>query len=261
MGLDSLRLPLEPTPGGAALDLINRVRGSPHADDMAVLLLAAVLAAVAVAKSCRPIIRGLLGERKVRRLLRRLGVGAAHDLLLPREGKDGWTQVDHLAKMPDRILVLETKNLSGRLSGREGDPTWTQRFGTRSIPLMNPLRQNALRLAAVRALAGLAVRVEGMVSVVGDGWFDERVPDGCYRLGSFRKRLLELNGLECARKGRRAQLDAAWQRVLGSASRRLRDRRRHRLAIERAHGRERRLPAGLAYAIGSGVIIGLYLAA
>jgi Nuclease-related domain len=261
MDPELLRLLLGPAPGGATRDLIDRILGIPHADDIAALLLAAVLAAVAVAKSCRPIIRGFVGEWKARRLLRRLGVEAAHDLLLPREGEDGWTQVDHLAKLPDRILVLETKNLSGRLSGREGDPTWTQRFGTRSIPLMNPLRQNALHLAAVRALAGPAVRVEGMVLLVGDGWFDERVPDGCYRFGSFRKRLLELNRLEYPRKGRRAQLDAAWQRVLGSASRRLRDRRRHRLAIERAHGRERRLPAGLAYAIGSGVTIGLYLAA
>jgi hypothetical protein len=248
--------------GGAAHGLTEGIRGTLlHADDVAVLLLAAVLAAVAAARSCRPIIRGFLGERKVRRLLRRLGVEAAHDLLLPRESKEGWTQVDHLAKLPDRILVLETKNLGGRLAGREGDPTWTQRFGTRSFPLRNPLWQNALHLAAVRALAGPAVRVEGMVLLVGDGWFGERMPDGCYRLEAFRKRLLELNGLERPREARRVHLDAAWQRVLGSASRRLRDRRRHRLAIERVHGRERRFPAGVAYAIGSGIVLGLYLAA
>jgi hypothetical protein len=261
MDLGSLRRFLEQAADAVTRDLIDFGRSMPQADDVTVLFLVAMLAAVAVAKSCRPIIRGLLGEWKVRRLLRRLGVEAAHDLLLPREDDEGWTQVDHLAQLPDRILVLETKNLGGRLAGREGDPTWTQRFGTRSFPFVNPLRQNALHLAAVRALAGPAVRVEGMVLLVGDGWFGERMPDGCYRLEAFRKRLLELNGLECPRKARRVHLDAAWQRVLDSASRRLRDRHRHRLAIERVHGRERRTPKGLAYAICSGVILGLYLAA
>ena len=48
-----------------------------------------------------------------------------------------------------------------------------------------------------------------------------------------------------------AQLEAWISRDdwLGSASRRLRDRHRHRLAIERVHGRERRTPTDLAYAI------------
>ena len=131
-------------------------------------------------------LRGLLGEWKVRRLLRRHRVEAMHDVLLPRADGAGWTQVDHLVRLPDRILVLETKNLGGRLFGAERDDRWTQRFGRRSFQILNPLQQNALHLAAVRAAAGRDVRLEGMVLLVGQGWVDERLPIGCHRLEFVR---------------------------------------------------------------------------
>lgn len=164
------------------------------------------------------------------------------------------------AKLPDRILVLETKNLSGDLVGREGDATWSQRFGSRSFPFLNPLWQNALHLDAVRALVGSGVRVEGMVLMVGRGWFGGRMPDGCYRLKAFGERLTELGGGGPSRKPAQDRLDAAWRTILDSASRRLLDFISHGRMVEHARGRRRRAPAGLAHAIGSGVLLGLYLA-
>ena len=104
------------------------------------LLLVPALGLIAAAwRAQLPLLRGVMGEWRVRRLLWRLGIEVAHDLLLPRPDRAGWTQLDHLARLPDRILVLETKCLGGRLAGREGERTWTQRFGPCRFRFLNPL--------------------------------------------------------------------------------------------------------------------------
>ena len=58
---------------------------------------------------------GLLGEWKVASL-RRHQVEAAHDVLLPRADGAGWTQIDHLVRLPDRILSgdQESRRAPGR---------------------------------------------------------------------------------------------------------------------------------------------------
>ena len=125
--------------------------------------------------------------------------------------------------------------------------------------------QNALHLEAARALAGPGVRVEGMVVLVGRGWFEAGLPAGCYRLEGLRRRLVELGAVTCAGEPRRRRLDAAWRSILGATSRRWRDRRRHEADIEAAHGRQGSLAARVTQAIGfgiaAGVLLGLYLTA
>ena len=125
--------------------------------------------------------------------------------------------------------------------------------------------QNALHLEAVRALAGPGVRVEGMVVLVGRGWFDAGLPAGCYRLEGLRRRLVELGAVACVGEPKRRRLDAAWRSILAAASRRWRDRRRHVDDIEAAHGRQGSLAARVTRAIGfgiaAGVLLGLYLTA
>ena len=230
-------------------------------EDLPLLLGGGALAALAAARCGAPMIRGVVGERKVRRFLRRHRVEALHGLLLPRADGKGWTQVDHLVRLPDRILVLETKNLRGRLVGGERDATWTQRFGRLRFPFLNPLWQNALHLAAVRALVGPRVRVEGMVVMVGRGWFGDGLPDGCYRLEALGRRLRQLQRREWFGAVAKDCLDAAWRHVQGARSHHLMDRYRHGAAVERARGTPgRRATVGLAYAIGAGAMLGLVLA-
>ncbi len=229
----------------------------------ALLLLPALGLIAAAWRTQRPLLRGVLGEWRVRRLLRRLEVEAAHDFLLPRAKCAGWTQLDHLARLPDRLLVIETKSLGGRLSGSADERTWTQRFGPCQISFLNPLWQNALHLEAVRALTGPGVRVEGMVVLVGRGWFDAGLPGGCYRLEGLRRRLVELSAVDCAGGTRRRRLDAAWRSILDAASRRWRDRRRHVADIEGVHGRQDSLTArvtrAVGYGIAAGILLGLYV--
>ncbi|MCX7817924.1 MAG: NERD domain-containing protein [Kiritimatiellae bacterium] len=65
-------------------------------------------------------------------------------------------QVDHLVVGPHGVVVIETKNWGGTLSGRATDTTWRQdRPGRPSRRLDNPLRQNRQQVTVVRAcLAG-----------------------------------------------------------------------------------------------------------
>ena len=60
-----------------------------------------------------PWLRGPLGEWKVRRLLRRHGAEAMHDVLLPRPDGAGWTQVAR------QLRLLQRRDRFG--------PTWESR--------------------------------------------------------------------------------------------------------------------------------------
>ena len=204
------------------------------------LLLAGLVCTAAAWHAQRPWLRGLVGEWKVRRPLQRHSAEAMHDVLLRRPDSTGWTQIDHLVRLPDRILVLETKNLGGRLTASERDGRWTQRFRPgRNSSVQNPLRQNALHLAAVRAAAGREVRLQGLVLLVGQAWVYERLPMGC--IGRFVR-------TTPARNAAGRPFGPTWEirsappgSHRAAASGRLIDHWRHGAAIDRAHGRRPQL--------------------
>ena len=254
--------------GGRVAELVEGWQGAipaelPSVPDVGVetaLLVAGLVCTAAAWRAQRSWLRGLIGEWKVRRLLRRHHADAMHDVLLPRADGTGWTQIDHLVRLTDRILVLETKNLGGRLAGTERDDRWTQRFGRRSFSIQNPLRQNALHLAAVRAAAGREVRLHGVVLLVGQAWLDERLPMGCHRLSSFTRLLRELQRNDRFGPTRESRVSAAWDRIRAAALGRLIDHWRHGAAIERAHGRAPQLAGGLGFALAAGALLGLFLA-
>lgn len=100
---------------------------------------------------------GRAGEIRVERLLSRLQAEALHDIVLT-DGRGGLTQIDHLVLTDRALLVLETKEYSGTVLGRERESHWTQRLGGKSYRFQNPLRQNYLHLAAVRMLASPEAR-------------------------------------------------------------------------------------------------------
>ncbi|MFO1048129.1 MAG: nuclease-related domain-containing protein [Geminicoccaceae bacterium] len=215
--------------------------------------------AFAAWRAQRSWLRGLLGEWRVARLLRRQGLAAHHDVLLPHPDGAGWTQIDHLVRLPDRILVIETKNLGGRLTGGERDARWTQRFGLRCRSIQNPLRQNALHLRAVRAVVGRDVRLQGIVLLVGRAWIDERLPPGCFRLAGFTRLLREATLRERFGPLGHSWLDQAWNRIATAASTRLRDRWRHAAMVDLLTGARPRI-AGAGLAMAAGAALGFALA-
>ncbi|NEX15506.1 MAG: hypothetical protein C1943_02430 [Halochromatium sp.] len=116
-----------------------------------------VILLVALLRAYRPQLRGMLGERAVARVLKRYTRYVANDIILPN-GLGGLTQIDRLALTPNGILVIETKNYSGLVLGREQEPTWMQVIGRRRHLFQNPLRQNHGHIKAVQALvSGLLV--------------------------------------------------------------------------------------------------------
>ena len=66
-----------------------------------------------------PALRGWLSERRVRRLLRRAGIEAVHDVFV--SAPDGRrTQLDHVVFLGQKVAVIETKSIEGIVGRREG---------------------------------------------------------------------------------------------------------------------------------------------
>ncbi|MGG0644131.1 NERD domain-containing protein [Sporosarcina gallistercoris] len=91
----------------------------------------------------RPAIRGVFGEWRVNRRLAKLGdeYRIFADMYVP-DGKDGYTQIDHIVTSPYGIFVIETKHYSGWIFGRERQKNWTQVIYKRKEKMYNPIWQN-----------------------------------------------------------------------------------------------------------------------
>lgn len=90
-----------------------------------------------------PKIKGLIGEWRVRKQLRRLpeeNYRVLNDITL--RGKKGTSQIDHLVVSPYGIFVIETKNYKGWVHGSEDSEYWTQTFYKYKTKFRNPIKQN-----------------------------------------------------------------------------------------------------------------------
>jgi hypothetical protein len=142
-------------------------------------------------------ITGRKGEISVARSLSTLGV----------------TQLDHLARASDSILVIEIKTYGGYIVGSLDSAQWVQHLaaGERGHVFQNPIRQNHRHCRAVEtALAGLNVPIAGIIVSAGSAVFCDElqgsvVPLPC--LGEvFRP------AFQCRHDPR--HLDIAWQRLI-----------------------------------------------
>ncbi len=76
----------------------------------------------------------------------------------------GTTQIDHVIISRYGVFVVETKNMSGWIFGREHDPFWTKTNKGNKLRFQNPLHQNE---GHIRALSQLArIPPERMHSIV-----------------------------------------------------------------------------------------------
>ncbi len=112
----------------------------------------------------RPALIGRGGERAVRLALARLGLPALHDVVLA--DALGHTQIDHLVRTTQGIVVIETKTFSGWITGTLYSAEWTQHLAGGRIRhrFQNPVRQNHRHCKAVEAaITGLTVPVHGRI--------------------------------------------------------------------------------------------------
>lgn len=88
--------------------------------------------------------KGKRGEKRVSTGLGRALDDAVYrvvdDVTLPT--RNGTTQIDHLVVSPHGVFVIETKNVSGWIFGREEQQQWTQVLYRRKSRFFNPIRQN-----------------------------------------------------------------------------------------------------------------------
>ncbi len=102
-------------------------------------------------------VKGFLGETSVRMLLLRLDTEnykVLNDILLRR--KSGrTTQIDHIVVSRYGVFVIETKNYSGWIFGKEGDKYWMQTLNKRTKnKFFNPIFQNKGHINALKEIVG-----------------------------------------------------------------------------------------------------------
>lgn len=201
-----------------------------------------------------PMLRGRAGEVRVGAVLDRVGADTLHDVILP-DGRGGSTQVDHLVLTGAGILLVETKNYSGSVYGREHEAQWTQRLGQRSFPFQNPLRQNYGHVQAVKALAP-GVPVLGRVVFTDAAHFRNGAPNGVSMLRDLRRDLAILIGDAAPSP----ELRLAWVALKARADKSPEGRKAHLDGLRERHGPDRHRPAAWGMLATAGVLAaGLWL--
>jgi hypothetical protein len=167
-----------------------------------------------------PHLKGAVGERRVNRVVRAAGLECLADVILP-DGLGGLTQIDHIIKSPIGLVVVETKNYSGFVTGGVFSINWTQHFGRVKYPCINPLRQNDGHVKAVKALVPSDSHVFGQVVFVGSA--DVRVDSEEFsNLAEFERHLRLVSGVPIP-----FEVERAWAVVLAAARQDRATRRAH----------------------------------
>ena len=138
-----------------------------------------ILIFVFLSKSRSPSYKGEAGESEVARIARRFlpehSYTPFHNIYLA-SGR-GMTQVDHIFVSRFGVFVVETKNMSGWIFGKERDRQWTQKIYRQTYRFQNPLRQNYGHVRVVARVARIPVRsVHSVVAFVGDATLKTPMP-------------------------------------------------------------------------------------
>lgn len=149
------------------------------------------------------------GERRVDRILRRVAMDHLTDVYL--EDERGLTQIDHIAKMPWGLVVIETKTYGGFISDTRNSREWKQSFrlvgSDKYYLFQNPVCQNFRHLAAVRHVTGLNDHVSSMVVFAGSARTSRRVRKQIVLLKHLKRAMYQRPETDYLRDWKR---DAAW---------------------------------------------------
>ncbi len=160
-------------------------------------------------------ITGRKGESAVNRELATLGHPALHDVILA--DLFGLTQVDHLVRTPDAILVIETKTYGGYITGTLDSSEWVQHLAGGEVrhAFQNPARQNHRHCRAVAAAtAGHDVPIAGAIVSAGSATFCADLEGAVIPIG----RLGELFRLSSPRAHDAAALERAWRQLVAAVA-------------------------------------------
>ena len=120
-------------------------------------------------------IRNWLREQYLQRCVRRLGVAAIRNIVLP-DGMDGRVLIENIVLTPTGIQILPIKRYCGIIFAADNIETWTQVVGKRSYKFSNPLHELDTYVMAVRNLLP-GITVEGRILVTRDAEFPKGKPE------------------------------------------------------------------------------------
>ena len=195
----------------------------------------------------RPALIGRGGERAVRLALARLGLPALHDVVLA--DALGHTQIDHLVRTTQGIVVIETKTFSGWITGTLYSAEWTQHLAGGRIRhrFQNPVRQNHRHCKAVEAaIIGLTVPVYGRIVSAGRARFCEALEAVPIPVPALGRLVVDSPWMARVNTG---ELNAAWTRLGTLARRTPRLRRLHRAEVRARRKPELVLTERMAWAL------------
>ena len=140
-------------------------------------------------KTFYPTIKGHVGEFKVNLGLRLFLDKDTYHLLknVTLPAGEGTTQIDQVIVSRYGIFVVETKNMTGMIFGREKEPYWTQKvYRGPTRKFQNPLRQNYKHTATLGEALGIpAEKVFSVVVFAGDARFKTEMPSNVVQDGEI----------------------------------------------------------------------------
>lgn len=133
------------------------------------IVVIAILVVVSGAVLRTPEVKGILGERKVRRKVGKTKEGVQYvlnDVLFDTENKS--CQIDHIVINENGVFVIETKNYSGRIYGTDGQHEWTQvlQYGKVKNKLYNPVKQNQTHIYELQKIIGKEAPIKSLIVFV-----------------------------------------------------------------------------------------------
>ena len=112
-------------------------------------------------------IKGEEGENIISSLLEKIktnyGGKVINDVIVVIENES--SQIDHIFIHNSGVYVIETKNYSGKIFGKENEKTWTQvlSYGNEKHPMYNPVLQNKGHINRLDKLVNLKTKYYSIV--------------------------------------------------------------------------------------------------
>lgn len=100
--------------------------------------------------------KGIEGEVTVGSILKKLDkdkYSVINNVML--RGKYGTSQIDHVVVSIYGIFVIETKNYSGTINGKENSDKWVQSLNGKKFEFQNPIKQNNSHVMVLSHLLNL----------------------------------------------------------------------------------------------------------
>lgn len=111
--------------------------------------------------------RGIEGERRVAKILGKSSPEQSYYVINDYFFVSGRVscQIDHIVVSKYGVFVIETKNLSGRIYGKDTDQTWTQvlNYGKNKYKIYNPVKQNMGHINCLKTILPYNTKIFGMV--------------------------------------------------------------------------------------------------